>query len=752
MGLIESLAEPRDFKLTDPPAWFVDFMGGGRTAAGVTMNEKKAMGLSAVWAAVRVVSGDIGTMPIDLLTRSGSGGRQEVAGDPLSVLLRRPNPEMTKKEFFELGQGHVLNRGNFYAEIEYNGAGQPIAFWPLRPDRTRPIRMNGRLFYVTRLPNGEWAPIPATHMLHIRGLSVDGMVGLGVLDVARESLGLAKASEEFGARWFGGGSRPSGILTHPKSLKKEIKDKIRDDWQSSYAGLGNAHRTAIMDEGVTWQAIGIPPEQAQFLETRRFQTEEVARWYTIPPHKIGDLSHATFSNIEHQAIGYVQDTLLYWAVTWEEGLAKALLRPEDARYFRLNMNAKLRADIQVRFAAYAQGRQWGWLSANDIRDLEDQPRIGPEGDVYLVPMNMIPASEAGSLPRSSDVDPDERSEQVKQLLGLIGRDVSSAAAQLPPAQPWSHTGPLLEAEGMRLHEDGVGGPVLLTYRDVAGIERTETVLPQMGTDFAAVIAHAERRALELRRGRRSASARYRLQKHALPQFEDRFARVVAREVKQIRRFVKDPQVPNAAAFMASVEEFFELARIKAREPPVGHGAFVAREYSRLLSSYGADVQAEVADELGLDSAPAEADISVVVPLYVSRFLNRHARRSVNQLRALVQRVPEDELWDAIDARMTEWEEKRALKLAGEESVYSSGALVRMTFLAAGVLSMQWVAFGRNCPLCEEMNGRVVSIREAFVRKDETVEPSDSETRPLTARHPVLHAPLHRGCDCVVVAA
>ena len=230
-------------------------------------------------------------------------------------------------------------------------------------------------------------------IFHVVGLSYDGIKGISPIDQAREAVGLALATEEFGAKFFANGARPGGVLEHPGVLKDP--EKLRESWNKVYQGSRNSHKIAVLEEGVKYKEIGIPPEQAQFLETRKFQINEICRIFRVPPHLIGDLERSTFSNIEHQSIEFVTHTVRPWLVRWEQAIYKCLLNETERQlyYARFNVDGLLRGDFPTRMQGYATARQNGWMSVNDIRKLEDMNSIDAEkgGDDYLVNGNMVPA-------------------------------------------------------------------------------------------------------------------------------------------------------------------------------------------------------------------------------------------------------------------------------------------------------------------------------------------------------------------------
>ena len=384
--------------LTDPKPWRE--AGLLRSSpAGISVTPDSAMTYSAVLACVRVLAETLASLPLIVYERQGK--RKERARDfHLYPLLHdEPNPWLTSFEFRELLQVHLLLWGNCYAEIEYDGAGRILALWPLLPWKMREIRAEGgELFYKYEMENGRVVTLPGWRIWHMRGISFNGVIGYAISELSREPIALGLAAEKFGSTFFGNGAMPGGVLEHPGILGDEAIKHLRDSWTEAHGGLDRAHRTAILEEGLKYHATGVPPEEAQFLETRKFQRTDVAGILRVPPHMIGDLEHATFSNIEHQAIAFVVHTMRPWLVRWEQSIhARLMTTIQQQRYFaEFLIDALLRGDILSRYQAYAVGRQWGWLSADDILEKENSnPLPGGQGQTYLSPMNMVPADQVG---------------------------------------------------------------------------------------------------------------------------------------------------------------------------------------------------------------------------------------------------------------------------------------------------------------------------------------------------------------------
>ena len=379
----------------------------GRSSAGQAVNERSAMQMSAVYACVRILAESIASLPLHFYQYNDAGGKEKALNHPLYVLLHdEPNPEMSAFSFRETLMTHLLLWGNAYAQVIRNGRGEVAALYPLMPDRMTVDRDGcGRIFYeylradsdVRTLGKRSVVRLTSEEVFHIPGLGFDGLVGYSPIAMAKQAIGMGLACDEYGAAFFQNGAQPGGVLEHPGVVKDP--KRVRDSWNAIYQGSRNAHRIAVLEEGMSYKPISISLEQAQFLETRKFQIDEIARIFRVPPHMVGDLDRSSFSNIEQQSLEFVKYTLAPWISRWEQAIHRSLLRPsEKLRYFaRFNVEGLLRGDYQSRMNGYAVARQNGWMSANDIRELESLDRIPAElgGDLYLINGNMTRLEDAG---------------------------------------------------------------------------------------------------------------------------------------------------------------------------------------------------------------------------------------------------------------------------------------------------------------------------------------------------------------------
>lgn len=371
----------------------------GASSSGKTVNERTALQTTAVYACVRILAETIASLPFHTY-RYTANGKEKAMDHPIYYLLHsEPNPEMTSFVFRETLMGHLLLWGNAYAQIIRDGRGRVVSLYPLLPNKMLVNRNDQGILYYQYEKDGRTFLLRNYEVLHIPGLGFDGLIGYSPIAMAKNAIGMAIATEEYGAKFFANGANPGGVLEHPGVVKDPAR--IRESWNAVYQGSGNAHRVAVLEEGMKFQSIGIPPEQAQFLETRKFQINEIARIFRIPPHMIGDLDKSSFSNIEQQSLEFVMYTLDPWVVRWEEAIQRALFSESEKRqYFvKFNVDGLLRGDYQSRMNGYAVGRQNGWLSSNDIRELENLNRIPAElgGDLYLINGNMTKLADAGAF-------------------------------------------------------------------------------------------------------------------------------------------------------------------------------------------------------------------------------------------------------------------------------------------------------------------------------------------------------------------
>lgn len=425
MGFFSSIFKARDkpqVKNRTVGSSYSFYMGS--SSAGKNVNERSAMQMTAVYSCVRILAEAVAGLPLHLYRYKEDGGKEKALDFNLYHLLHdEPNKEMSSFIFRETLMTHLLLWGNAYAQIIRNGKGEVVALYPLMPNKMKVDRdENGELYYTyTRSTEealtleGSTVYLTPRDVLHIPGLGFDGLVGYSPIAMAKNAIGLAIATEEYGAKFFANGAAPSGVLEHPGTIKDPAR--LRENWNSTFGGSANSGKVAVLEEGMKYTPISISPEQAQFLETRRFQIDEIARIFRVPPHMVGDLEKSSFSNIEQQSLEFVKYTLDPWVVRWEQSLARSLLTEDEKKiyFFKFNLEGLLRGDYASRMGGYATARQNGWMSANDIRELENMDKIPAEegGDLYLINGNMLPLNKAGAYANKSKEE--ETDEEVLEM-------------------------------------------------------------------------------------------------------------------------------------------------------------------------------------------------------------------------------------------------------------------------------------------------------------------------------------------------
>jgi len=627
---------------------------GLSSKAGVPVSNTNALTSTAYYAGVTLIAQTLAQLPLLLYERLEPRGKRRATEHQLYSLLHdEANPYMSAYAWKETAQGHVLTWGNHYSEIDWDmTAGVPRGLYPLRPDQMRVEWEEGKLVYKYRLPDGTGVKLRPDQVLHIPGFGFDGVIGYDPITLAREAIGLAKATEEFGSRFFSGGSTLSGVIEHPGKPSDEAKQHMRESWQEQHSGLSNTHRITILEEGVTFKSIGIPPENAQFLETRKFQIAEIARFLHVPPHMLGDLERSTYSNIEHQGIEFIVYTMGPWLVRWEQEIRRKLLSLADKqKYFaEFLVTGLLRGDTPSRFQAYATARQWGWLSANDIRELENMNPVGG-GDDYLMPMNMMP--------------------------------VGMAALALEEPQE--------QTLGMKAQKDAAGKRMAILRSRVADSHKPL---------FAAAAQNIVK--AEVRNIRKAAKAH--LDSKSAQTFGDwlegfyaKFADTVGKEIEGCVRALAEAITPIAGG-------------------EVGGATELTPEMEKFLSEY--------------------------VAAFTARYIESHK----GQLGALSE---EEDFYSAVDNRLNDWEEKQPGKVAMNETGQLANAIAKLVFVGAGVTVLKWQAIGsESCPLCQEMDGRVVGVDEAFLPTNGVLHADGANA--IRAYRPTTHPPLHQGCVCAIV--
>jgi HK97 family phage portal protein len=453
--LRSSLENPQT-PLSYPAEWLLDIFNGGRTDSGVRVSEMTALQVSTVLACVNIISNGVASLPFHVYERQiqkdGRASKKVAYNHPLYELLHsEPNCEMSSVTFRRTLQTHCLLWGNGYCEIQRStDDNSVVALWPRNPARTRPVRLlsdteiegeeypTGTLVFEVQESmvgaplatdsvdaiagkEGQRRIVLAEDMIHLPGLSLDGRLGQPTIQLARQVIGLALATEKYGAKFFGNNARPSGILTTAGTLTPTAIETLRRSWAEAHGGE-NTHKTAVLENGLKYEKIGATPEEGQMLESREFQRTEIAAIFGVPGHMVGDTQKAAGkSTVEQSSIEFVLYCLQPWLCTWEHELKRKLFkrigRSAGKNFAKFDTRTLLYPDAASRTALYNGGKQWGYFSTNDVRDLEDlNPISGPSGDQYWRPLQVtdadLPIEQATTpAPGPNDAPPDTEPEK-----------------------------------------------------------------------------------------------------------------------------------------------------------------------------------------------------------------------------------------------------------------------------------------------------------------------------------------------------
>lgn len=378
--------------LSNPAEWL---FSDNTSSTGIAVTEESAMQLSAVFAAVRVISETMASLPWGV-KQTTDGIIVDADAHPVNRLIHAPNQLMTDFTFRETCQAHLCLHGNAFIAIRRDAAGNPIKLIPIQPQRVAVKIYEEQKFY--QIDDKE--TFDDSEMIHLVGLGFDGIKGKSVLEAARQSIGLGLAADRFGGSFFGNGANVSAVLTHPARLSDEAYKRLLRSWTQRNTGLDNSHKTAILEEGMKIEKMSVSPQDSQFIATRQFGVVDIARFFRVPLAYLGSIENSsTRANIEEQGIQFQRNTILPWVKRWEAELNRKLFTGPEY-YIRFNMDGLLRGDIRSRYEAYTKGRQWGWISANDVRKFENLPPI-EGGDAYLQPLNMTEVGSAQNSPEDA---------------------------------------------------------------------------------------------------------------------------------------------------------------------------------------------------------------------------------------------------------------------------------------------------------------------------------------------------------------
>jgi HK97 family phage portal protein len=673
MALLARLFERRS---TNPPtdAAMVRMLTVGAGSAPITPGN--AMALATVLACVRVLAESIAMLPLELRLRQQRGSIAATMHPVYSLLRDLPNPETTSAELRLALAGHLALYGNAYCQLVADRAGRWIEMWPLRPDKTEPVRLDsGQLAYKHTRPDGEIWWLPAAEVLHIRGLSNDGLIGYSPITMARRVFETKTRMEEYENSFYANGARPGVVLQHPHTLSPVAQAKLIESWQSRHGGAGNANKIAILEEGMTIEDLGVPQTDAQFIESQKLTKAEIASLFRVPLHMVNDLDRATFANIEQMSLEFVIYSLTPWLVCIEQAISRSLLTPsERSRYYaKHKLQALLRGDNASRSQFYSTGLQWGYLSVNDVRELEDLQPIDA-GDTYFVPLNMIPIEQAAA----------------------------GAGAATPASEPGAAT-------------------------------RSSTLPAAAGCTCGGQHGQPEHRASatddaseDLRLARVATAAATR------PVFEDVASRMVKRESADIQRAIakvwRQRGADEFSQWLATYYQDFASVLRDAFQPAVmsttRHASMAAaaelqrkpRGLTDQLRSFAAGYLDSLADGW---CASARTQIEIVISEAIAAGADPVA---------------------AVEDRLNRWQETKVAKVADRQSFEALNAALIASYGVYGATRYQWLARGDSCPYCRQLSGRSAGIEEYIVGAGSQLDGGESGNMEIrrNVRHGPIH--------------
>jgi HK97 family phage portal protein len=682
MGIVSRLLTPTNQR---SDGRIMGWLRGG----GGAVTPDNATQIAVVFSCVRVLAESVAMLPLEMRARDARGSRAATELPLYQLLHDLPNPDMTSMDLRMMLMGHLATWGNAYAQKVPDRSGRWIELWPLAVNRMEaPVRgTDGQLYYPYQEASGEKRTFAGSEILHIRGLSSDGLVGLSPISVARRAFERKQQMEQFEQAFYANNAQPGAVLRHPGKLSDKAYDRLRESWESRHMGPTNANRLAVLEEGLDVTSIGVPQSDAQFLESQKLTRNEIAGLFRVPSHMVNDLDRATFSNIEMMSLEFVIYTLMPWLVVWEQAINRSLLSDQQrGRYYAKHVvQALLRGDNASRAAYYQTGLQNGWMSINDVRELEDANPI-TNGDTYMVPLNMVPLDQA-----------------VKGMAPAPAGGQASVRAYLDA----DHAG------GCTCGQCGRSLSTVDSERRADGEDQVE----------------------ELR------LSRVEMARAMQPVMEDIAARIVKRESRDVRRLVdKHLRKRSNAEFLDGLRQLY-----------LDFDGVVSDNFRAALLSYARQAMMAAGAELGKKSKGLTDELRQFVNDYLATLGTGWAASSRTQLEIVLSEALDagTDPAEAIEERLTRWDETKAQKTGERQTFEALNALVIASYGAYGITRIRWAASGASCPFCRQLSGKVAGIEEHFVADGDVLHGGDAA--PMQLKRNVRHGPLHGGCDCVVVA-
>ncbi len=737
MGVTSHMAERRA-RTVNPmhprdPGLKMLFGLGERTRAGEDVDAQRAMTQAAWYRGVVYLQTTIASLPLQVYQRSEQG-RSLARNVPYYALLHdRPNRYQTSFEWREMMLDHLIHRGKFLAEKVMTGDRhgiRPYELIPRHPDRITPFwAPDGSRAFNYRPPSGPERIILADEAMYVLLRSKDGLNGQSILESARETIGLALAQEGYAATAFEDGEYPSGVIKMQKSLSDEALERFIKRWRERRRE--GRQQWALLEEGMETQELGLTPEDAELIDAQKFSLLQIARFLGVLPTKMFTAESVSYNGMEHENLAATTDSIRPWCVRIEQVLLRDLFAADgEAEHFaEFNLDGLMRGDYKTRQEGRAIQRQWGAISADEWRASENMnPQPDGQGEVYLVPLNMISAKTAAAdtgitgAKKEADVPASPAGETVQEL-ALNGAQIASLLTiiqQVTAKQISSATAKQL---------------IRVAFPSLP--DATIAQLVDSADEFEPVLSEAARDARSRTEQRsRVGVAMTRLRTAYAPTIQDAVSRVLKREeIEVTKRFKQMAGARSLADFTDWLPVFY-----------AAHREIVARQMLPVMSSYALAVRDLMAPFAGGD--PEEIDLTAFVAAYVESYASRHVGLSQSRIAATIESNG-DGLMEALTTLLASWPAERAASVAANEVVQEGTAIARETWRSSGVTKLVWVASGDGCPLCRAIDGQVVGIEREFVFDGEEVDGGDRT--PLVARK-TLHPPLHGGCGCSIAPA
>ncbi|MFH1739832.1 MAG: phage portal protein [bacterium] len=642
---------------------FANYLRAEDEWTGINVDRSAAIGISAVWSAVRLLSESVASLPLFFYRRTEKGKDKAIDNSLYRMMWVQPNPIMSSFQLRELMQYHLLFYGNAYAQKLRGSGSQVVELWPLTPDKIRPyLGQNNKRFYEYQKGNDKII-LNQDEVFHIPGLGFDGIMGYAPLVILMQQFGYSIAVKRYGSEFFKNGGVPGGYLALPNRLRDDdARKRLAAGWHGRHGEWGNKHSTAILEEDAKYVPLNIPPEQAQFIESQKFSVTDIARVFRVPPHMIGDLDRATFSNIEQQSIDFVVNTLRPWLVRWEQEMLLQIIPREmqEDFFFEFQVNALLRGDFATRAAGYRTFIEMGVMSPNEVRNLENLNAY-EDGDEHFIPLNLVPITDAG-MDVSTEVPAEEQAPAEEDARSLGDREM------------------------------------------------------------------------------RSAKSRQRLSRAYMKLFAQAFEKIATREGRDITEGVTKYLAKRGVDdFQMFIDKYY-----RGEFPD-----YLRKQLTPVYLSFQEAVRNEINRELNLSAEISPEDLKFA-QAYLTTFISRYIAKSKLDLQTTLTKAVDNgaDIGLAFDERLGEWGEVRPETTARNESTRGSNAFAKAFYIGAGVLYLRWVSLGESCPFCDSLDGKIVGTEGEFsLPNDELV----AQGKTLGVSSSIGHPPIHRGCDCQIVA-